>query len=298
MAGVSFSFGDSPEMADWLLGLVLAGKKTATCGAVRDFGPHEPMPEVGRRDTVLDGRGRPAAVIQTISVRRAPISDVELDFVLAEGEGDRSIEEWLENHGRYFARNGGFSRDMEVIFERFRLVEVLPRLGYDFNQYCCHGWRPGLTNAIAKAYARCYARDWGYGRFFGAKVSRECGEFMNRAGTEDLIVSCWDGEVFRGALIIDTHDPAARPGEAHLRWFIVNEPSRRPGGRLMLMARDFLDDRRLTCFLTTHLGMDPARRFYERLGFRLVSAKALEQWGVSFVEQRLERRPNGGPPRA
>ena len=35
---IRFSFGDSPELADRLLALVLAGKKTATCGALRDYG--------------------------------------------------------------------------------------------------------------------------------------------------------------------------------------------------------------------------------------------------------------------
>ena len=55
---IKFSFGDSPELADRLLALVLAGKKTATCGALRDFGQDgEPMPEVGRRDVVLNGAG-------------------------------------------------------------------------------------------------------------------------------------------------------------------------------------------------------------------------------------------------
>ena len=34
---VTFQFGDSPELADELLALVLAGAKTATCGALRDF---------------------------------------------------------------------------------------------------------------------------------------------------------------------------------------------------------------------------------------------------------------------
>ncbi|MDB5623019.1 MAG: hypothetical protein JWR39_1582, partial [Devosia sp.] len=53
---IQFRFGDSPELADELLALVLAGRKTAICGALRDFGPgKEPMPEVGRRDVVLNG---------------------------------------------------------------------------------------------------------------------------------------------------------------------------------------------------------------------------------------------------
>ena len=33
----SWSFGDSPGLADELLALVLMGKKTATCGALRDY---------------------------------------------------------------------------------------------------------------------------------------------------------------------------------------------------------------------------------------------------------------------
>ena len=65
---VTFQFGDSPELADELLALVLSGAKTATCGAMRDFNDKEPAPTVGRRDVVLDGQGRPACVIETVSV--------------------------------------------------------------------------------------------------------------------------------------------------------------------------------------------------------------------------------------
>lgn len=122
---VRFAFGDTPAMADALLALVLAGTKRATCGALRDFGPQEPLPEVGRRDVVLDGRGRPAAVIETLDVRVGRIDSVTPDFVLEEGEGDASVAEWLEGHARYFARNGGYDPAMEVAFERFRLVERL-----------------------------------------------------------------------------------------------------------------------------------------------------------------------------
>lgn len=57
LSAVTFSFGDSPAMADELLALVLAGAKTATCGALRDFPEGSPArPVVGRRDIVLDGQ--------------------------------------------------------------------------------------------------------------------------------------------------------------------------------------------------------------------------------------------------
>lgn len=125
---VAFSFGDNPALADELLALVLAGRKTATCGALRDFGPGlDVMPELGRRDVVLDGRGRPAAVIETLEVTVRRFHEVDAGFAAEEGEGDGSLESWRRDHETYFARNGGFAPDMEVVCERFRLVEVLPR---------------------------------------------------------------------------------------------------------------------------------------------------------------------------
>jgi uncharacterized protein YhfF len=123
----SFSFGDSPQMADELLALVLSGRKTATCGALRDYGSAEPAPVVGRRDVVLDGRGRRAAVIETVEAIQRRFDEVDAAFARDEGEGDLSYEYWRKAHEAYFARNGGFSPDMILVCERFRLVEVFDR---------------------------------------------------------------------------------------------------------------------------------------------------------------------------
>jgi uncharacterized protein YhfF len=85
------------------------------------------MPVVGRRDVVLDRKGRRAAVIETIDVDVRRFDEVDARFAHDEGEGDRSYEYWRDAHQRYFARNGGFSPDMMLVCERFRLVEVLDR---------------------------------------------------------------------------------------------------------------------------------------------------------------------------
>jgi len=121
---VRFSFGDSPELADRLLALVLAGKKTATCGALRDFEAGEPMPQPGRRDIVLDGAGQEACVIETVLVETMRFDAIPPAFTDKEGEG--SYAEWREGHEAYFARNGGFAPDMQIVCETFRLVQVLP----------------------------------------------------------------------------------------------------------------------------------------------------------------------------
>ncbi|HBF30020.1 ASCH domain-containing protein [Rhizobium sp.] len=125
---VSFAFGDSPALADALLKLVIAGKKTATCGALRDFGPEgESLPVVGRRYIVLDGARNPAAVIETVEVTIRRFDEVDAEFAYNEGEDDQTLDAWRIGHETYFARNGGFTPDMELVCERFRLVEVLER---------------------------------------------------------------------------------------------------------------------------------------------------------------------------
>lgn len=123
-----FAFGDSPELADELLALVLDGRKTATCAAVRDYAQNSAeKPVVGRRDVVLDGAGNPAAVIETVEISYRRFNEVDAGFARDEGEGAATLEQWRHDHENYFGRNGGFSPDMELLCERFRLVEILKR---------------------------------------------------------------------------------------------------------------------------------------------------------------------------
>ena len=116
-----FAFGDGPQMADALLGFVLAGAKTATCWSVADG----QQTHVGKRMVVKDGRGAPRAVIETVSLERKAFDQVDWAFASAEGEGDQSLDDWRVGHRAYFTRNGGFAPDMMLWCERFRLVEVI-----------------------------------------------------------------------------------------------------------------------------------------------------------------------------
>jgi uncharacterized protein YhfF len=129
-SAVTFSFGDSPEIADALLALVIAGTKTATCGALRDYGDGgDAMPVVGRRDVVLDGQGRRAAVIETQEVTVRRFAEVDAAFAHDEGEDDCTLASWRDGHQAFFERNGGFSPDMDLVCERFKLIAVLDRDG-------------------------------------------------------------------------------------------------------------------------------------------------------------------------
>lgn len=124
----AWSFGDSPELADELLELVLAGKKTGTATLVIELEKEgEKMPEVGDYNIILTGKGKPAAIIRTTSVKIKPFNQVEETHAYSEGEDDRTLESWKREHWKYWTRKGqklGFTmkEDLQVICENFELV--------------------------------------------------------------------------------------------------------------------------------------------------------------------------------
>jgi uncharacterized protein YhfF len=119
----SFAFGDGPELADELLALVLEGKKRATCWAVAEGMKGA---EIGKCMVVLDGAGRPRAVLQTLELTQHRYDEVDEAFAFDEGEGDRSLAFWRTAHQRYFTRLKLFQPGMMLWCERFRLVMAVP----------------------------------------------------------------------------------------------------------------------------------------------------------------------------
>ena len=126
-----FAFGDSPEMANELGALVARGIKTATTSALWAYAEGELIPQVGSFSVVLDGHEQPLCIIKTIEVEAKRFSEVDERFAYDEGEGDRSLAYWCDEHVRFFSRTlpavgETFSNDMTVIYERFR-VAYLPQ---------------------------------------------------------------------------------------------------------------------------------------------------------------------------
>lgn len=121
-------FGDSASLGDELLALMLTGPKRATACLLRDVETGgEVMARVGGHVVVLDGRDRPRAIWRTRTVEVKPLEHVDAAFAWDEGEGDRTREDWLAMHTRYFTRRAkveGFAFDptMPAVFERFILV--------------------------------------------------------------------------------------------------------------------------------------------------------------------------------
>ncbi len=117
----SFSFGDSPEMADKLLESVLNGSKRATSWAIADGNKSE----LGEQMVVLDGNAMPRAIIETVEIVQRRFCDVDLAFALDEGEDIQSLEDWRECHKAFFEKNGRFDFEMMLWCERFKLIEII-----------------------------------------------------------------------------------------------------------------------------------------------------------------------------
>ena len=127
LAPPAWAFGASIEQADELVGLVLAGVKTATAGAQWDYEHEgEQLPRVGDLAIVLDGSEQPRALIEVTHVDIVPFDEVDDDHARREGEGDLSLAHWRDVHERFFTDHAthdrGFSRDMPVVLERFRVL--------------------------------------------------------------------------------------------------------------------------------------------------------------------------------
>lgn len=119
-----WAFGDSPEMADELAQLVISGVKTASCGSYHAY-KSEVSPAIGDYNVILDGRNEPVCVIRTISLTLVRYCDVTAEMAAQEGEGDKSLTYWQQEHQEFFERAGSFSPDMLLVFEQFKRVEVL-----------------------------------------------------------------------------------------------------------------------------------------------------------------------------
>ena len=127
----ALALGTPGELRTRLNTLVLSGVKTVTAGLVQEYDDeNEELEYVGERQVLVDDNDQFLAVIEVTGVEVVRFADVQWDFARAEGEGDRSIEEWREGHGAYWARQGTpVTDDTRIVCLRFRLVSTEGSVG-------------------------------------------------------------------------------------------------------------------------------------------------------------------------
>lgn len=153
------------------------------------------------------------------------------------------------------------------------------------------GYRPGAIGRIADMHGTYYARHAGFGQFFEAKVAAGVAEFsarLERPGNGLWLAM--QAQRIVGAIAIDGEDLGN--GEAHLRWFVVDDGLRGSGSgrQLLQQALQFCDAQGFAATrLWTFAGLDAARRLYEAHGFALAQQCEGDQWGASVIEQVFVR---------
>lgn len=154
------------------------------------------------------------------------------------------------------------------------------------------GYQAGMIGRITEMHGRYYAKEHGFGHFFERKVATGLADFTGR-----LDKSCnqiWLAKVNErivGSVAIDGEDLGN--GEAHLRWFILDEGCRGNGAgrKLIAEAMKFCDEKQFPAVqLWTFNKLTTARRLYESFGFSLSEEWQGDQWGSAITEQRFTRQ--------
>lgn len=119
----AWCFGNTPEMADELVDLVLAGKKTATCSLLRAYQDDlAAIPRVGVYSVICDGSNQPKCVVFYTDTFICKFNEVTEKQAYEEGEGDQTLAYWRRVHREFFEPYGNFTEDEELVCERFRVV--------------------------------------------------------------------------------------------------------------------------------------------------------------------------------
>jgi RimJ/RimL family protein N-acetyltransferase len=152
------------------------------------------------------------------------------------------------------------------------------------------GYIPGAIGRVAELHGTYYYKHWGFDLFFESKVAIELSEFLRRFNeSRDGFWVASIKERVIGSIAIDgtNHDSQG----AHLRWFIVAPENQGQGigKRLIGEAVEFCRNKKYgRIYLWTFSGLDPARRLYERFGFKLCEQFEGNQWGRTVTEQKFE----------
>lgn len=154
------------------------------------------------------------------------------------------------------------------------------------------GYLPGMIGRIAEMHGSYYAREHNFGRFFEVKVASGLAEFSGRLDKpcNQIWLAVLNDRIV-GSVAIDGED--LEQGEAHLRWFIIDDGCRGHGA-----GKKLLNEAILFCdsvgFSAVHLWtfnkLTTARRLYESFGFTLAKEWEGDQWGSLITEQQFTRR--------
>ena len=137
-------YGDSAELSEELLALIISGRKRAGTGllwAYQHDGEH--IAQAGDIEIVVDHLHAPAMVTRIVSSEIVPYNEVTAEYAAIEGEGDGSLEYWRRAHCNFFSREC-----KRIVIAAFY---ILTRL---FDASADHAARPGIGMTCAPSRSR------------------------------------------------------------------------------------------------------------------------------------------------
>lgn len=121
----SVRIGSTPAEANQGAQLILSGVKTATSSASWHY-PDSKLPFVGALSALIDGSGKPLAILETERIAVTAFNRIGSAFAFDYGEGDRSLD-WFRTHiGAWYRREAAahgarFNDETELICEWFKV---------------------------------------------------------------------------------------------------------------------------------------------------------------------------------
>ncbi|WP_340608448.1 ASCH domain-containing protein [Xenorhabdus bharatensis] len=124
-AAEHWKFGDSTELQDALAELVSQKMKTATSCSFSSYKQSGSSILIGNEYIVLNSKDTPTCVVRVMALHLIKFSEMTVELAWKEGEGDRSVRHWQQEHQHFFEREGSFSPDMEVVVIEFQVIDTL-----------------------------------------------------------------------------------------------------------------------------------------------------------------------------
>jgi len=120
----ALEIGTPGPMRQRLNQLILDGHKRATAGLLLEYVREgEELEFEGELLALVDDDTRRVATVAVVDVQTTPFIEVPWRFARAEGEGDESLDEWREEHRRFWTAEGETIDDQTpVVLVWFELV--------------------------------------------------------------------------------------------------------------------------------------------------------------------------------
>ena len=108
-----------------LISLVLSGEKRATTSLYNEYIKNkEPLPKIGEKSIIQHDNNNDACLIEIEKVIITEFKNITDDLAFIEGEGDKSLEYYRNEHYKIFKKiDSNFNDESKVVFEMFKVIE-------------------------------------------------------------------------------------------------------------------------------------------------------------------------------